>query len=721
MWEPNKYHIFQLNTWNIVIIYLVLGFLWILFSDRLLEQLIDDPATLTQFQTTKGWFYVLITALLLYILISRYISWITRMRSEYTEQFDLYRTLLEQGNQVVIQVDDNQRFSYTNAAVRDILGYEDAELKHMGDFEIIVHPDDMTRFHDLRMPYKMDNRDHDPVKKQVRLRHKNGTWRWYMMILTDKRSFEHIESRLLLVRDIHEETTLYEQLRVSQARFKHLFQEAPVGYHSLGSDLKFIDINNAELNMIGYERDEIIGKKSWADVIVPEDYPTFEKHKKELMKKGSVKNQMYTVVRKDGTRRSVILNGKAFFDDNGRLLYTFGNVLDLTEKLQAEKELNEAHSRLTYHIQNTPLGFVEWDAKMRVMEWSRQSEQMFGWKKEEVVGKLSDEWSLVYSEDAEYVMGRMEKMLEGKELRNVISNRNLTRNGDVRYCEWYNSALLDKNGNLVSVMSLVHDVTERVSAHQEIRKLNVLLEEKVRQRTRELELANKELESFAYSVSHDLRAPLRGIDGFSQVLLEKHASQLDDRGVNYLNRVRQASQRMGFLIDDILGLSRISRTEIKMEQVDLAALSREIITSLSEKEPERKVDFRSPDKLMVTGDASLLRVVMQNLLDNAWKYSSPRDLAVIEIGIHEYGGDMDTNGNITVFVRDNGVGFKMKYHDKLFMAFQRLHSQDEFPGTGIGLATVQRIVQRHSGTIRAESNENEDAVFFFNLPNKSVK
>ncbi len=601
MWEPNKYRFFQLNTWNIVIFYLLLGFLWILFSDRLLEQAMDDPATLTQLQTIKGWFYVMITGVLLFVLINRHTTRIGRMRTEFIERFDLYRTLLEQGNQVVIQVDEHQHFSYANSAVRDILGYNDSELQTMHDIEALVHPNDRSRFGELRKSYDIKQKDHEPIKKRIRLRHKNESWRWYFLILTDKRSFEHIESRLLLVRDIHDETTLFEQL-------------------------------------------------------------------------------------------------------------------------------NEAHSRLSYHIQNTPLGFVEWDADMRVMEWSSESEQIFGWKREEVVGLLTGEWTMVYSDDAQFVMKRMKNMLQGKELRNVISNRNYTKEGDVLHCEWYNSALLDRDGRLVSIMSLVHDITKRINAQEDLKKLNALLEEKVRQRTRELELVNQELESFAYSVSHDLRAPLRGIDGFSQVLLEKYAGQLDDQGMEYLNRVRQASQRMGNLIDDILGLSRISRVNIKMERVDLAALGREIIESLQEKEPERKVNFSAPEELLVTGDTSLLRVMMQNLLENAWKYSATRKLAEIEIGYREEGKDdngheengNEENGHVTVYVRDNGVGFSMKYHDKLFMPFQRLHTQDEFQGTGIGLATVQRIVYRHSGSIHAESKENGGADFIFKLPDKSV-
>ncbi len=714
MWEPKTYRLFQLNTWNIALIYLVMGLLWILFSDRLLEQLVNNPATLTRYQTYKGWFYVFITAVLLVVLLARYTARITRMRKEFVERFDLYRSLLEQGNQVVLQVDERRNFIYTNPAIREILGYDEDELQNLDDLEAKVHHSDIDRFYQIRDVYEADERDHDPFKKQLRIRRKDGSWRWFQMILTDKRSFEHIESRLLLVRDVHDETIVFEQLRESQRRFEHLFQEAPVGYHSLGSDFRIIDINKAELELLGYKREEVVGKMTWADLIATEDHPTFERQKKDLLEKGRADNLKYTIVRKDGSRRTVILNAKAFFDDSERLLYALANVVDLTDQLEAEKKLGDAYRKLNYHVQNTPLGFVEWNDRLRVTEWSPESESIFGWSKEEVTGMLVDEWRFIHDDDAPLVAEKMTEMLAGGELRNVISNRNYTKSGNVLYCEWHNSALLDDQGRLVSVMSLVHDITDRVRAQEKIRQLNRSLEDMVRERTRKLELANKELETFAYTVSHDLRAPLRSIDGFSRTLMDQYQDQLDERGIGFLKRVRNASQRMGLLIDDILALSRISRIELNVEQVDLSSLSREILQSLQEKEPEREATVDVDENMVVTGDARMIRIMMQNLLDNAWKYTSRRDHTRIEVGSRK------ENGNTIIYVQDNGVGFPMKYLEKLFLPFQRLHAQDDFPGTGVGLATVQRIIHRHAGAIWAKSDENEGAVFSFFLPDKSV-
>lgn len=226
----------------------------------------------------------------------------------------------------------------------------------------------------------------------------------------------------------------------------------------------------------------------------------------------------------------------------------------------------------------------------------------------------------------------------------------------------------------------------------------------------QLQAANQELESFAYSVSHDLRAPLRAIDGFSQALLEDCSEQLDEQGKDYLRRVRANTQRMGEIIDALLTLSRLTRAEMNRESVDLSALVRDIAAQLQKREPQRQVEFIIEEDLLVDADARLLQVALENLLDNAWKFSSKRPQARIEFRI-----TADTDGRAAYFVRDDGTGFDMTYADKLFGAFQRLHTPDEFSGTGIGLATVQRVIHRHGGRLWAESKPNQGATFYFTL------
>jgi len=243
---------------------------------------------------------------------------------------------------------------------------------------------------------------------------------------------------------------------------------------------------------------------------------------------------------------------------------------------------------------------------------------------------------------------------------------------------------------------LDREVTERKRAEEEIKKANV-----------ELAAVNKELEAFSYSVSHDLRAPLRSIDGFSQALMEDYPDKLDGQGKGYLQRVRSATQRMGILIDDLLSLSRVTRSEMRRETVDLSAIAQSIAEELQETQPDRQVDFVIAPGLTTSGDSQLLHQLMENLLGNAWKFTGYHPRAKIEFGVTQ------VNGKEMFFVRDDGAGFDMTYADKLFGVFQRLHSQEEFPGTGVGLATAQRIAHRHGGQVWAEGKVEEGAAFYF--------
>jgi len=296
----------------------------------------------------------------------------------------------------------------------------------------------------------------------------------------------------------------------------------------------------------------------------------------------------------------------------------------------------------------------------------------------------------------------------------------VTKSGGTAWVNVHATKLCNSHGRAVCNLALIEDITERKKADQEIRVLNDSLERRVAQRTAEaeesnqkLETANRELEAFAYSVSHDLRAPLRSVDSFSQIILDEYSEKLDEDGVRYLRRIRAGAQSMGQLINDLLNLSRVSRGLLKRAPVNLSSMASTVVDELREQEPQRTVNVETAPNLHADCDAQLLRVVLTNLIGNAWKFTGKREKAFLEFGARS------EEGVVVYFVRDNGAGFDMAYASQLFAPFQRLHQTTEFAGTGIGLATVQRIVQRHGGRIWAESSVDNGATFYFTLAAES--
>jgi len=321
-----------------------------------------------------------------------------------------------------------------------------------------------------------------------------------------------------------------------------------------------------------------------------------------------------------------------------------------------------------------------------------------GWSAEEILGRPFLDF--VHPDDRAATLREVERQITTGQNTFEFENRYLHQDGSWRVLSW--KSVPQPGGMMYAV---ARDITERREAEEQIQKLN----EELKQRADLLEMANKELEAFSYSVSHDLRAPLRAVDGFSQAVLEDYGPQLPEEGRRYLQTIREGAQRMGALIDDLLTFSRLSRTPLKKQEVNTGKLVRHILEELNSRREGRQVGIQIGDLPACQGDPALLKQVWINLISNALKYTRRRETAVIEIGCK-----LEQDENV-YFVRDNGAGFDMRYAHKLFGVFQRLHRADEFEGTGVGLAIVQRIIHRHGGRVWADAAPDRGATFYFTL------
>jgi PAS domain S-box-containing protein len=378
------------------------------------------------------------------------------------------------------------------------------------------------------------------------------------------------------------------------------------------------------------------------------------------------------------------------------------------EIVDSERKNEEAKiKRLATVVRDSNDAITIQDFEGQIIVWNRGAELMYGYSEEEAlqmnIGRLTPPDKAV--EQKEFTR----RLIAGEAITSFETQR-AAKDGRILDVWLTVTKVLDDTGTPIGIASTERDITERKKLEKDLRRLNVELEERVEQRTAGLVIVNKELEAFSFSVSHDLRAPLRAIDGFSQALQEDCVDKLDSQSKDYLQRIRQGVKNMAELIDGLLELSSIARKEIEHQPVDLAKTARKIALGFQEAEPQRQVELFIQEGIVVNGDAYLLVIVLQNLLDNAWKFTSKHPSAKIEFGTKKI------NGEEVYFVRDDGAGFDMAYVGKLFAPFQRVHSTKDFPGTGVGLATVQRIIHRHGGRVWAEGEIERGACFYFALP-----
>ncbi|MDZ7805183.1 PAS domain S-box protein [Thiohalophilus sp.] len=416
------------------------------------------------------------------------------------------------------------------------------------------------------------------------------------------------------------------------------------------------------------------------------------------------------IVRADGEVRWVYSQARLRYDEQSNIIGMLGITTDLTEVKKAEEALRSSEAQLAEAQRIAHLG--SWDLDMNSLKanWSDEEYRLLGYSVNEVEASLANFMASVYIDDVDVVEEAIQRAVTNPEGMFEVEHRVSYRDGTIRHMLEQGQVSFDEQGKPFKAIGTTLDITEQKQTEQELLQHKFHLEELVEDRTGELQRINQELESFSYSVSHDLRAPLRAIDGFSQALYEDYRQALDETGLDYLNRIQRAAENMSHLIDSLLKLSRLTRSKFKREKVDLSQLARDVAEEQKQLWAASSLEVVIQPELVVYGDLQMLRVMLTNLVNNAIKYSQGKPHPRIEIGTRQ------GEGPRTVFyVADNGAGFDMRYIDKLFGAFQRLHASDEFEGLGIGLATVQRIIHRHGGRIWAEGSSDNGAVFYFVL------
>ena len=509
------------------------------------------------------------------------------------------------------------------------------------------------------------------------LRDDQGAIIGYLLIGTDNTARKQIdEDRKLL--DQH--------LRDQQFYTRSLFESTIDALMTTDPSGIISDVNKQMEVLTGCTRDELIGSPFTGYFTDPE---RAEASLKLVLSQKKVTNYELTARARDGTETVVSCNATTYYDRDRRLQGMFAVARDTTELTKLEQEV--AH--LASFPALSPYGIIEigCDGSVRFANTA-------------AIAALA---RLGLDPDARHFLpGTPEELVQ---LRSQCEQNPQTQELPLGEATFLRVVAAPPDGDSIRVY--VIDITDRKKMEEEIRALNAGLEERVRRRTAELEAANRELEAFSYSVSHDLRSPLRSIDGFSQAFLEDFGSSVPEEGREDLERVRRATQRMGQLIDDMLLLSRVTRREMHVQETDMSALAAEVAEELARENPQRDVQLNIEPSMTATGDPQLLRIVLVNLLGNAWKFTSRRKQAHVSVGTVQ-----DPERGTAFFVRDDGAGFDAKYKGKLFVAFQRLHAQEEFPGTGIGLATIQRAIRRHDGDVWAEGEVDRGATFYFTIP-----
>ncbi len=585
---------------------------------------------------------------------------------------------------------------YFSPRWKSMLGYQEHEIiNNLDTFTKLLHPDTVKQVFAVVNDYIAGNIK--SYELELQLLHKKGYYHWVLArgaVLRDQKgkAYRFAGSHT----DIMDRKFQEVALRSSEAKFRAMNDASPLGVFVTDTKGECVYTNLAYQKISGFAPEQLLGS-GWLKAVHPDDAEQVKKNWYTATLNKEKFESIHRFVKPNGT--SVWTSVKAAeMVDNNKLIGFVGTVDDLTQMKNAEEKIIQS----AYMINNATDAIIASDLNWIINSYNNAAQKIYGFEPEEVIGKIAEDILIT-----DFVGSSKREFLLSIKYKGFWSGEVLQKRKDGSQVPILSSLSInrDNEGNAIGYLAVNRDISERKKREVIIGKLNVELE----QNLMELELTNRELESFSYTISHDLRAPLRAIDGFTQILKEDYIVKLDDEAQRLMDVVMSNAKKMGNLIDDLLHFSRLSKQEVVKTEVNMYKIVENIISDFKNSQLPLHVSFQVKKIPNAKADLSTIKQVWVNLVSNAIKYSKTKSQSKIEIGYKENATE------IIYFIKDNGVGFNMRYYDKLFGVFQRLHS-GEFEGTGVGLAIVQRIIQKNGGKVWAEAEVNEGATFYFSLP-----
>ena len=609
-----------------------------------------------------------------------------------------FRALIENNSDVILMTDADGKTIYQSPAAFRVTGRTLEDQKDVPGLDF-VHPDDLPKLKEilrkvLTFPGKSFSFSH-------RLRHKEGHYIWIEGVITNLLDDPAVAAIISNYRDVSDKKGAEEQLQKSEKRFRAMIEKSVDVVSLADAGGRVFYVTPSVEKVFGFTTDEYLCQPP-AHFIHPNDLPGLEALVRDIMSKpGKSFYRQQRLLHKDGSWRwcEGVMTNMLHDPDIAALI---SNFRDISERKKAE----EQQALFVSIVDSSDDAIVSTAVDGTITSWNHGAENIFGYQAGEIIGKPIS--TLIPQELHSDERSMIEDIRSGKAVQHYETQR--IRKDGTRICvSLAASPIKDSTGKIVGVSRILRDVTERVLAREQIQQLNESLEQKVLERTAQLEAVNKELESFSYSVSHDLRAPLRGIDGYARIIEEDYFKLFDEEAKRLFAVIQYNAKKMGTLIDDLLSFSRLGRKDLNKMKVNMNELVEGAILEL-EKSVKHKARIKIGELGTAEVDYGLISQVMINLISNAIKYSSKNPEPQISINVER------GKNEIIYSVSDNGVGFDMKYAHKLFGVFQRLHSEADFEGTGVGLAIVQRIINKHGGRVWAEAKPGEGATFYFSLP-----